>query len=71
VEVEAFTSAFADGHAVQWNAFAKRIGESDLAGAFGTVVEDLEAFAVPMFRTLARGERFAQSWKAGRGWVAD
>jgi hypothetical protein len=70
-EIDAFTTAFVGEHAVQWNAFVKKLGESDLVDAFGTVVEDLKSFAVPMLRTLARGERFAQRWKAGQGWVAE
>jgi len=70
-EIEAFTTAFVGEHAVQWNAFVKKAGESVLVDALGTIVEDLKSFAVPMLRTLARGERFAQRWKAGQGWVAD
>jgi Nucleotidyl transferase AbiEii toxin, Type IV TA system len=66
-EVEAFTTAFVDGHAVQWNAFAKKIGERDLAGAFGTVVDDVKAFAMPMPHMLARAEKFEQRWEAGQG----
>lgn len=70
-DVEAFTTAFVEAHAVQWNAFARRVGESELLGAFGRVVEDIRTFAVPMLRSLAHEEKFAQRWEAGRGWVAD
>lgn len=70
-EVEAFTVAFAAGHAVQWNAFVRKLGENDLVDSFGKVVEDLKTFAVPMLRALARGERSTQRWEAGRGWVTD
>lgn len=70
-EVEAFTPAFVDGHAVQWNAFAKKVGASDLVDGFGAIVEYLKAFAGPMLRALACGERFKKRWKAGQGWVAD
>lgn len=70
-EFEAFTAAFVAGHAVQWNAFAKKIGEIDLVDAFGTVIEDLKVFAVPMLGTLARRERFAQRWRAGKGWMGN
>ncbi len=69
-EVEAFTTAFIDGHRVQWNAFVRKVGEGELVDAFGRIVTDLRSFAAPMLRSLARGERFAQSWKAGQGWVA-
>jgi predicted nucleotidyltransferase component of viral defense system len=70
-EVEALTTAFVDGHRAQWNAFVKKVGESELLDAFGRIVDDLKIFATPVFRSLARGERFAQKWKAGQGWVAD
>lgn len=70
-EVEAFTAAFVTGHAVQWNAFVRKLGENDLVDSFGKVVEELKTFAVPMLRTLARGERSTQRWEAGRGWVTD
>jgi predicted nucleotidyltransferase component of viral defense system len=70
-DVEALTTAFADGHLVQWNAFVKKIGESDLVDAFGGVVDDLKIFAMPLLHSLARGEAFLQKWKAGQGWVAD
>jgi predicted nucleotidyltransferase component of viral defense system len=70
-EVEALTTAFVDGHRVQWNAFVRKVGESELLDAFGRIVDDLKIFATPVFRSLARGERFAQKWKAGQGWVAD
>jgi predicted nucleotidyltransferase component of viral defense system len=70
-EIEAFTAAFVAAHAVQWNAFATKLGEKDLVDAFGKVVEDLKTFAVPMFRTLARGESSMQRWRSGQGWIAD
>ena len=70
-EFEALTTAFVDGHRLQWNAFAKKVGESELMDAFGIIVDDLEIFVMPMLRSLARGERFAQIWKAGQGWVVD
>jgi hypothetical protein len=47
----------------------KKIGESNLVNAFGTVIDDLKTFAVPMLYTLAHGERLAHRWKAGQGWV--
>jgi hypothetical protein len=70
-DVEALTTAFSDGHRVQWNAFVKKIGESDLVDAFGGVVDGLKIFAMPLLHSLARGEAFPQNWKAGQGWVAD
>jgi hypothetical protein len=69
-EAEAFTMAFVEAHQVQWNAFVKRIGESELIDALGRIVEDLKSFAMPALRSLASGERLEKRWKAGRGWLA-
>jgi len=69
-EFEALTRGFVEGHRVQWNAFVRKIGEDELADTFGKVVEDLKFFAMPALRSLARGEKFEQQWKAGKGWVA-
>ena len=70
-EVAAFTAAFAERHRVQWNAFAKKVGEDDLVDAFERIAEDIRIFAMPVFVWLARGHSTAQNWKAGRGWVAE
>ena len=70
-EVQALTTAFVEGHRVQWNAFVRKIGESELTDAFGSIVDDLKIFALPMLGSLARGERLAENWKAGQGWVAE
>ena len=70
-EVRAFTTAFAERHRVQWNAFAKKVGEDDLVDAFDRITEDIRIFAMPVFVWLARGHSTAQNWKAGRGWVAE
>lgn len=67
-DVEAFAKAFVEQHRVQWNAFAKKIGENELADGFGRVVEDIRIFAMPVFRSLARDERLTNSWRAGR-WI--
>jgi predicted nucleotidyltransferase component of viral defense system len=69
-DVEALTTAFAEGHRVQWNAFVRKIGESDLIDAFGRIVDDVKIFAMPALRSLASGEAFSKHWKAGQGWVA-
>jgi hypothetical protein len=68
-EPEAFTPAFVEAHRVQWNAFVKKMGESELADTLGNVVEDLTNFAMPMFRAIAHGEKLPQQWKAGQGWA--
>ena len=68
-EFEALTANFAAGHRVQWNAFARKMGENDLSDAFDKIIEDLKLFVIPALRSLARGETLAQHWKAGGGWT--
>jgi hypothetical protein len=68
-EFEALTSDFVGGHRVQWNAFVKRIGESELTEGFDNIVEDLKDFAIPLLHSLARNEKLTRQWKAGKGWV--
>jgi len=48
-EFEALTTAFAERHRVQWNAFVKKIGERELTDKFDKVVEDLRDFVLPLF----------------------
>jgi hypothetical protein len=67
-DVEALTTAFAEGHRAQWNAFVRNIGESGLSEAFGRIVDELRTFAMPALHSLASGERLSKRWKAGRGW---
>jgi hypothetical protein len=69
-EVEALTAAFVDKHRVQWNAFVRKIGETELIDALGRVVDDVKIFATPALHSLANGETLSKHWKAGRGWVA-
>lgn len=69
-QFEALTAGFAERHRVQWNAFVQKIGEDQLTNAFGTVVEELNAFAMPALRALSRQEKLTKQWKAGRGWIA-
>jgi len=69
-EVEALTTAFAEEHRVQWNAFVRKIGENELVDAFGRVVDDVKTFAKPALRSLAGGEKLTKQWKAGQGWAA-
>jgi len=68
-EFEALTAAFAKGHRIQWNAFVKKAGEPELVDAFDKVVADLKIFAMPVFRSLTRGEKLTQRWRAGTGWT--
>jgi len=69
-DVEALTAAFAEAHRVQWNAFIRKIGETELIDEFGRIVNDVRVFAMPALHSLAGGESLTKQWKAGRGWVA-
>ncbi|MGH8251914.1 MAG: nucleotidyl transferase AbiEii/AbiGii toxin family protein [Steroidobacteraceae bacterium] len=69
-EFEALTTAFVEGHRIQWNAFVKKMGEDELTDAFNRVVDELTIFVMPVLSSLARGEKLTQQWKAGKGWVA-
>ena len=69
-DFEALTAAFAEKHRLQWNAFVRKIGEPDLVDAFGRIITDMQTFALPALRALAHGEKLAQHWKAGSGWVS-
>jgi hypothetical protein len=68
-EFEALTATFAAAHRVQWNAFVRKMNEDELIDGFGMIIEDIKTFAMPAFRSLASGEKIAQQWKAGNGWV--
>ncbi|MBM0103608.1 nucleotidyl transferase AbiEii/AbiGii toxin family protein [Steroidobacter sp. S1-65] len=68
-EFEALTASFAEQHRIQWNAFVKKLDEPGLANAFDGIVADIRTFAVPALRSLARGEKLMERWKAGEGWV--
>jgi predicted nucleotidyltransferase component of viral defense system len=56
-EIEALTSGFVEAHRVQWNAFARKVGEEALKDEFGRIVEDVNVFAMPLLRALAAGEK--------------
>lgn len=69
-EFEALSTAFVEGHRVQWNAFVRKIGENELVDTLGRVVGDLKIFAMPLFHSLANGDKFTLQWKAEKGWGA-
>ena len=69
-EFEALMTNLVGAHRVQWNAFVKKLGEEQLTDAFGKILEELKVFAMPVFRSLERGEKLTQQWKAGKGWVS-
>jgi predicted nucleotidyltransferase component of viral defense system len=68
-EPEAFSAAFVEGHGVQWNAFVRRIGDNELAGQLGKIIQDLKIFAIPLLGSLSGEERTARQWKHGQGWM--
>lgn len=69
-DVESLTRTFVETHRVQWNAFVRKIGETDLVDAFDRIVEDLNAFAMPVLRSLTSDMGLPRQWKAAQGWVS-
>ena len=69
-EFEALTTPFVEGHRGQWNAFVRKIGDTELIDAFDTIVNDVKVFALPVLHSIVSGESLEKQWKAGRGWVA-
>ena len=69
-EFEALTTAFAEKHRAQWNAFVRKMGQDGLADVFGDVLDDLRVFVDPVFHSLTGGQTLPQSWKAAGGWTA-
>jgi predicted nucleotidyltransferase component of viral defense system len=67
-EFDALTRRVVARQATQWTAFARKMGERELAGSFDKVVEAVRGFAMPLLCFLARGEPAPPRWKAGRGW---
>ena len=70
-DFEVLTIGFAERHLVQWNAFVKKMGEGGLANRFAEIIEDLQKFAVPMFRCIVLGEKIGKQWRTGKGWLAN
>lgn len=68
-EFEALTATFVEQHRVQWNAFAKKIGEEELIDSLGKIVDEIKVFAMPAFSSLARGQALKDKWRAGKGWI--
>jgi predicted nucleotidyltransferase component of viral defense system len=69
-EFDAISEKFAEEHRAQWNAFVKKIGEGELIDTLGKIVADLRNFAMPLLRSVARGEKFAEKWSTKKGWIA-
>jgi len=67
-DFEALTANFVAQHQVQWNAFGKKIGEDTLVDQLAVIVQDIKNFAMPVFRSPARREKFAQRWTPGNEW---
>jgi hypothetical protein len=53
----------------RWISIMGSINIEELVDGFGKIIEDIKTFAMPAFRSLASGEKIAQQWKAGNGWV--
>jgi predicted nucleotidyltransferase component of viral defense system len=68
-EFEALTASFVEQHRVQWNAFAKKIGEEELVDSLGRIIDEIKVFAMPVFSSLANGKALEQEWRAKKGWV--
>jgi len=67
-EFEALTADFVAKHGSQWLSFSRKIGELELADAFGRIVEDLRGFVLPILRSMNRGEADEQHWRSGVCW---
>ncbi len=66
----ALTAAYfgADTHQRQWQAFVKRIGETDLSDRFADVMTEVSGFLLPPAIAAARQERFRKRWPAQGPW---
>jgi hypothetical protein len=65
----ALTARFceSDQHRRQWSAFARRIGEQDLATDFAQVISDLTAFLIPPVKSAAAEKVYAAEWSPKLG----
>lgn len=52
-----------------WNAFVKKIGEGELVNGFGSVVDAIRDFAMPVLTSVSRSEVLTKKWRAGQGWI--
>ena len=66
----AFTADFfaARTHQLQWQAFARRIGETDLAARFPEIVAAVADFIMPVAASPATDTPFRSRWPAGGPW---
>jgi predicted nucleotidyltransferase component of viral defense system len=58
----------ADSHRNQWQAFVRRIGETELSGRFAEVIDDIAKFAMPPAISAARLEPFQRRWFSPGPW---
>lgn len=67
----ALSEAFAqDGEKqVQWEAFGRRLGRSDMPADLRKVVQNLSSFLAPVTEALVQGRTFDQRWEPGHGWL--
>jgi predicted nucleotidyltransferase component of viral defense system len=50
-DFDALSTSFVDSHRLQWNAFARKIGEDALRDQFSEIVADLRVFALPLLHS--------------------
>lgn len=69
----ALTPAFAatPGKALQWSGFTRRLVGGTPPPEFAVVIDAVAAFAGPVLRAVARGERFTKKWAPGGPWASD
>jgi hypothetical protein len=67
----ALTATYFDApvHKRQWQAFARRIGETELENDFASVVAEIETFLTPPTTSAARQHAFAQHWRPPGPWI--
>jgi predicted nucleotidyltransferase component of viral defense system len=65
----ALTARFceSDQHRRQWSAFARRIGEQDLAADFAQVISNLTAFLIPPVKSAAAERVYKAQWSPKLG----
>jgi hypothetical protein len=56
-----------DQHLRQWSAFARRIGENDLATDFARVIVDLVVFLIPPVKSATADKVYTAYWSSKLG----
>jgi predicted nucleotidyltransferase component of viral defense system len=58
----------ADDHSAQWQAFARRIGEPELAARFAEIVNDVAKFLMPPAIAASQQTPFGRHWRSPGPW---